>query len=129
MDADGSGRPHPGVEEGLLCAVDAERGSLSLLPEGVAFLEASLGDFYSANAVDPDTGGDSRRAVRRANLVNQVHQLLRAHLLLRRGIEYVVDDDQVVLVDRDTGRPPARHSLSGRIASGGGSQRGSANPP
>ena len=55
VDADGSGRPHPEVEEGLLCAVDAERGSLSLLPEGVAFLEARLGDFYSANAVDPDT--------------------------------------------------------------------------
>ncbi len=105
VDADGSGRPHPEVEEGLLCAVDAERGSLSLLPEGVVFLEARLGDFYSASAVDPDAAGDSRRAVRRANLVNQVHQLLRAHLLLRRGIEYVVDDDRVVLVDRDTGRP------------------------
>ena len=104
VDADGSGRPNPEIEEGLLCAVNAERGSLSLLPEGVAFLEAHLGDFYSADAVNPDTGGGSRRAVRRANLVNQVHQLLRAHLLLRRGVEYVVDDDRVVLVDRDTGR-------------------------
>ncbi len=114
VDADGSGRPHPEVEEGLLCAVDAERGSLSLLPEGVAFLEARLGDFYSANAVDTDTGVDSRRAVRRANLVNQVHQLLRAHFLLRRGIEYVVDDDRVVLVDRDTGRPrPDTHYQDG----------------
>ncbi len=114
VDADGSGRPHPEVEEGLLCAVDAQRGSLSLLTEGVAFLEAQLGDFYSANAVDPDAGGGSRRAVLRANLVNQVHQLLRAHLLLRRGIEYVVDDDQVVLVDRDTGRPrPDTHYQDG----------------
>ena len=114
VDVAGSGGPRPEVEEGLLCAVDAERGSLSLLPEGVAFLEARLGHFYSANAVDPEAGAGSRRAVRRANLVNQVHQLLRAHLLLRRGIEYVVDDDQVVLVDRDTGRPrPDTHYQDG----------------
>ena len=114
VDTDGSGRPNPEVEEGLLCAVDVERGTVSLLPEGVAFLEARLGDLYSANAVDPDAGAGSRRAVRRANLVNQVHQLLRAHLLLRRGVEYVVDDDQVVLVDRDTGRPrPDTHYQDG----------------
>ncbi len=114
VDTDGSGRPHPDAEKGLLCAVDAERGSLSLLPEGAAFLESNLGDFYSANAVDPDVDGGSRRAVRQANLVNQVHQLLRAHLLLRRGIEYVVDDDRVALVDRDTGRPrPDTHYQDG----------------
>ncbi len=114
VDTDGSGRPEPEVEEGLLCAVDAVRGTISLLPEGVAFLEARLGDLYSANAADPNTHGGSRRAVRRANLVNQVHQLLRAHLLLRRGVEYVVDDDRVVLVDRETGRPrPDTHYQDG----------------
>ena len=43
-----------------------------------------------------------------------MHQLLRAHLLLRRGVEYVVEDDQVVLVDRDTGRPrPDTHYQDG----------------
>ena len=114
VDTDGSGRPNPEVEEGLLCALDAERGTISLLPAGVTFLEARLGDLYSASAVDPNTYGSSRRAVRRANLVNQVHQLLRAHLLLRRGVEYVVDDDRVVLVDRDTGRPrPDTHYQDG----------------
>ena len=118
MDEDGSGRPRPEVEVGLYCAVDAERGSLSLLPEGVAFLEACLGDFYSADAADSvgavDAGRSAQRTVQRANLVNQVHQLLRAHLLLRRGVEYVVDDEQVVLVDRDTGRPrPDTHYQDG----------------
>ena len=112
MDADGSGRPSAGVETGLFCAVDAERETLSLLPEGVAFLESRLGDFYSADAANTASG--ARRAVQRANLVNQVHQLLRAHLLLRRGVEYVVDDDQVLLVDRNTGRPrPETHYQDG----------------
>ena len=112
IDTDGSGKPRPEVEAGLYCAVDAERGSLSLLPEGVAFLEARLGYLYSASADDLNPG--SRRAAQRVNLVNQVHQLLRAHLLLRRGVEYVVDDDRVVLVDRDTGRPrPDTHYQDG----------------
>ena len=114
MDTDGSGRPYSEVVEGLYCLVDAERGSLGLSPEGVAFLEAGLGDFYSADPTHGDDNGGSRRAVHRTNLVNQVHQLLRAHLLLRRGVEYVVDDDQVVLVDRDTGRPrPDTHYQDG----------------
>lgn len=112
IDTDGSGKPRPEVEAGLYCAVDVERGSLSLLPEGVAFLEARLGDLYSTNTDDLNPG--SRRAAQRVNLVNQVNQLLRAHLLLRRGVEYVVDDDRVVLVDRDTGRPrPDTHYQDG----------------
>ena len=113
-DADGSGRPHPEVEEGLHCLVDAERHSLGLSPQGVAFLEARLGNLYSADATHGGGDRGSRRAVQRANLVNQVHQLLRAHLLLRRGVDYVVGDDQVVLVDRDTGRPrPDTHYQDG----------------
>ena len=112
IDTDGSGKPRPEVEAGLYCAVDAERGSLSLLPEGLAFLEARLGDLYSTNT--DDLNPSSRRAAQRVNLVNQVHQLLRAHLLLRRGVEYVVDDDRVALVDRDTGRPrPDTHYQDG----------------
>ena len=112
IDTDGTGKPRPEVGAGLHCAVDAERGSLSLLPEGVAFLEARLGDLYSTNADDLNPG--SRQAAQRINLVNQVNQLLRAHLVLRRGVEYVVDDDRVVLVDRDTGRPrPDTHYQDG----------------
>ena len=114
IDTDGSGRPHPEVGEGLYCLVNAERHSLGLSPQGVAFLEARLGDLYSADSAHGSDDKGSRRAVQRANLVNQVHQLLRAHLLLRRGVDYVVGDDQIVLVDRDTGRPrPDTHYQDG----------------
>ena len=106
LDDDGSGRPHPQVADGLYCTVDPEGRSFALLPQGVAFLEARLGNFYNTpHDSDPASDPDSRRMSQRLNLVNQVHQLLRAHLLLRRDVDYVVDDDRVVLVDRDTGRP------------------------
>ncbi|CAI8019218.1 Protein translocase subunit SecA [Geodia barretti] len=91
IDTDGSGRPHPEVGEGLYCLI---------------YIPLTLPTAATKNG--------SRRAVQRANLVNQVHQLLRAHLLLRRGVDYVVGDDQIVLVDRDTGRPrPDTHYQDG----------------
>ena len=112
LDTDGSGRPHPRATEGLYCAIDPEQRSFALLPPGVAFLEARLGDFYNttpdaAAGPGPGAGPGARRMAQRLNLVNQVHQLLRAHLLLRRDVDYIVDAaaDRVVLVDRDTGRP------------------------
>ena len=51
--------------------------------------------------------------------MNQVYQSLRAHLLLGRDEDYVVDDGEVVLVDRLTGRrrPDSRyqHGLQAAI--------------
>ena len=50
----------------------------------------------------------------RSGLLGQMYQLLRAHLLLRRDVDYVVDDGRVVLVDRETGRPrPDSHYRDG----------------
>ena len=48
---------------------------------------------------------------RRCNIASQVHQLLHAHLLLRRDVDYIVVDGEVVLVDPVTGRrrPDSRY--------------------
>ena len=45
------------------------------------------------------------RQARRYGLANQVSQALRAHLLLQRDVDYLVDGDAIVLVDAHTGRP------------------------
>ena len=99
LDADGSGRPSAAVSAGLYCLVDPEGRYCSLQPVGLSFLEERLGDLLVAG-LDPSgvVGG-------RSGLLGQVYQLLRAHLLLRRDVDYVVDDGRVVLVDRETGRP------------------------
>ncbi len=99
LDEDGSGRPSADVSAGLYCLVDAEGRYCSLQPAGLSFLEERLGDLLVADS-DPSgvLGG-------RPGLLGQVYQLLRAHLLLRRDVDYVVDDGRVVLVDRETGRP------------------------
>ena len=46
-----------------------------------------------------------RRQARRYGLANQVSQALRAHLLLQRDVDYLVDGDGILLIDAHTGRP------------------------
>jgi preprotein translocase subunit SecA len=46
------------------------------------------------------------------NLLQQVYQSLKAHLIFRRDVDYLVKDDQVLIVDEFTGRimPGRRYS-------------------
>ncbi|MCL5436817.1 MAG: preprotein translocase subunit SecA [Candidatus Dependentiae bacterium] len=53
-------------------------------------------------------------AVENINLLHHVNQALRAHALFRKDIEYIVRDDEVLIVDEFTGR-----ILSGRRYSDG----------
>ena len=50
-------------------------------------------------------GRVARSLSRRYGLGNQILQSLRAHLLLKRGVDYLVDGDGVTLIDQHTGRP------------------------
>ena len=101
---DGSDYPDPDLAEGLYCLVDRERRFVTLTAQGIAFLENRLGAFYDAGA-NPDDVHLSRQEARRVNLANQVYQLLRAYLLLKRDEDYIVADDGIILLDRATGRP------------------------
>ena len=46
------------------------------------------------------------------NLLHHINQALRAHALFKRDVEYVVKDDEVLIVDEFTGRilPGRRYS-------------------
>jgi preprotein translocase subunit SecA len=50
------------------------------------------------------TEGDSLYAPANIGLMHNVYAALRAHVLFRRDVEYVVKDSQVVIVDEFTGR-------------------------
>ncbi len=53
---------------------------------------------------------DSRRKERAHNL----RQLLRAHLLMERDVDYIVEEDKIVIIDENTGRPqPGRRFSDG----------------
>ncbi len=53
---------------------------------------------------------DSRRKERAHNL----RQMLRAHLLMEKDIDYIVQDNKIVIIDENTGRPqPGRRFSDG----------------
>jgi len=53
---------------------------------------------------------DAKRKERAHNL----RQLLRAHLLMERDIDYIIDQDKIVIIDEHTGRPqPGRRFSDG----------------
>ena len=111
------------LTSGLYYAVHPGNGFVTLTEMGRDFLERRLGPFYggdSGPAGDGPSpaetgllltesrrraGSAARRLSRRYALGNQALQSLRARLLLKRGVDYLVDGDAVALIDQHTGRP------------------------
>ena len=110
-----AGEDHSGLGSELYYAVHPGRNQVTLTQRGQEFLEQRLGPVFGgpemAASARPPGGrrllsqSAARRQARRYGLANQVSQALRAHLVLQRDVDYLVDDDSVVLIDAHTGRP------------------------
>ncbi|HTK48735.1 MAG TPA: preprotein translocase subunit SecA [Gemmatimonadaceae bacterium] len=110
------------VEEELLFVLDEKGHAVHLTDRGVEFMSPSdheafvLPDLSEAvHRIDHDPGlsGEERIAARRdleiqyaakSERLNIVHQLLRAHALYEKDVNYVVQDGEVLIVDEYTGR-------------------------
>lgn len=54
--------------------------------------------------------GDAKRKERAHN----IRQLLRAHLLMEKDVDYIVQEDKIIIIDENTGRPqPGRRFSDG----------------
>jgi preprotein translocase subunit SecA len=52
--------------------------------------------------------------VRRKERAHNLRQLLRAHLLMERDVDYIIQEDKIVIIDENTGRPqPGRRFSDG----------------
>ena len=103
---------------GLLFVLDRRGNSVALTGEGQRLVEARLGPIFETSDLEREldeaqerrpASEDAVRRLRRSidrrhSRMNQVHQMLRAYVLLERDVDYVVTDDRVVLVDALTGR-------------------------
>ena len=110
------------LAHGLYYAADPRHEVVVLTDTGQQFLERHLGPTFDTGALELEleriqTGDDislaerrsegdrlRRRLSRRYAQMNQVQQTLRACLLLKRDVDYVVAGGEVVLVDKLTGR-------------------------
>ena len=113
----------PGLTLGLLYAIDPDSRFVTLTELGRDILVESLGPFYDGRSLEESldgvwerqdlplaerrkkAAGITRRLARQYNLGNQVYQMLRAHLLMKRDVDYLVTEDCLVLIDKATGRP------------------------
>ena len=106
----------------LYYVADQRYLTVLLTEQGQRFIESRLGTIFDTSALEQklastenrldltleqtrSLGGKLRRRIsRQHSQMNQVHQALRAHVLLKRDIDYIVTDGNVVLVDELTGR-------------------------
>lgn len=106
---EGNDHPDPALTADLYYVVDPAERFVTLTARGLDFLEARLGPIYTGiRDGDTDYYADSslsRRRAGRFNLAHQVDQLLRAWTLLKKDVDYIIDADEVILLDRYTGRP------------------------
>ena len=117
-DGDGGNK----LARDLFYVVDSRHQSVTLTEKGQHFLETQLGPVFDTSTLErrlafiqADSEGPleerrrlrsrlQRRLFRQNNRINQVCQMLRAYVLLKRDVDYVVADGSVVLIDESTGR-------------------------
>ncbi|MDB4870182.1 MAG: Protein translocase subunit secA, partial [Gemmatimonadales bacterium] len=110
------------IEEDLLFVLDEKGHSVHLTDRGADFMSPSDHEAFVlpdlSEAVhridhDHDMSAEAKIAARRqleieyaskSERLNIVHQLLRAHALYERDVNYVVQDGEVLIVDEFTGR-------------------------
>jgi preprotein translocase subunit SecA len=110
------------IEEDLLFVLDEKGHTVHLTDAGVDFMSPNAHDEFvlpdlsqEVHAIDHDpdmTPGEKLEArntlnrdyAAKSERLNIVHQLLRAHALFERDVNYVVQEGQVLIVDEFTGR-------------------------
>ena len=110
------------IEEDLLFVLDEKGHSVHLTDAGVDFLSPSspedfvlpdiataMGRIERDEALDAKAKLEARRQVEteyavKSEKLNIIHQLLKAHALYEKDVNYVVQDGQVLIVDEFTGR-------------------------
>ena len=110
------------IEDDLLFVLDEKGHTVHLTDRGVDFMSPNDHDAFvmpdissevhrieKDEAMSPQEKIDARRRIEtdyaaKSEKLNIVHQLLKAHALYERDVNYVVQDGQVLIVDEFTGR-------------------------
>ena len=110
------------LEDDLLFVLDEKGHSVHLTEKGVDFLSpespdefvlpdisTEIGRIEKDHSLEPADKLNARRAIEtqyavKSEKLNIVHQLLRAHALYEKDVNYVVQEGQVLIVDEYTGR-------------------------
>ncbi len=78
--------------------VDEKQRQIELSETGYDHVEKLL------TALDLLAEGESLYSASKLGLLHHVHSALKAHILFQRDVHYIIQDDEVVIVDEHTGR-------------------------
>ena len=93
-------------EESGHFVVDEKSRQIELTEQGHQFVEETL----TEKGILPE--GESLYAAQNLNLLHHVQSALKAHVLFKRNVEYIVSGREVLLVDEHTGRTMHGRRLS-----------------
>ena len=123
IDRERADYPDSSLVTGLLYTIDPQSRYVTLTEPGQELLEGRLGHFFDAGSLEQQLSALTqdtilplaerrkaqvtlaRKLHRQYSLGNQVYQMLRGYVLLKRDVDYLVTEDSIVLIDRSTGRP------------------------
>ena len=112
----------PEIDQDLYCVIDERSNSVELTEKGIKLLASGgMGDFALPDLddeshtirEDPSISEEERAAklqaleaqyIRSSELLHATHQLIKAYWLFEKDVQYVIKDDQVMIVDEFTGR-------------------------
>ena len=87
------------------------------------FIMIDISDEYIKIDENPDLDDDAKMAAKlavreedakRKERSHNLRQLLRAHLLMEKDVDYIIHDNKIVIIDENTGRPqPGRRFSDG----------------
>jgi preprotein translocase subunit SecA len=112
----------PEIDQDLYCTIDERNNSVELTEKGIKLLSGGdLGDFMlpdidqeSYKIREDESLSDKEKTehlkdleesyMRSSELMHATQQLIKAYWLFEKDVQYVIKDDQVVIVDEFTGR-------------------------
>ncbi len=94
------------VDEGIDYTIDEKQRHVELTEGGHQRIEELL---IKANLLEQD---ESLYAATNLSLLHHVYSALRAHAMLQRDVDYIVQDGEVLLIDEHTGRTMPGRRLS-----------------
>ncbi|CAD5375684.1 preprotein translocase subunit, ATPase [Pseudomonas sp. OF001] len=94
------------VQEEGHYSIDEKARQVELTEQGHQFIE----DMLSQAGLLAE--GESLYSAHNLSLLTHVHAALRAHTLFHRNVEYIVQDNQILLIDEHTGRTMPGRRLS-----------------
>jgi preprotein translocase subunit SecA len=112
----------PELDQSLYCTIDERSNSVQLSDKGIKFLSSEgEGDFtlpdlddeshsvreddqLSAEEKEERLKGLEAQYMRTSELLHATQQLIKAYWLFEKDVQYVIKDDQIVIVDEFTGR-------------------------